>query len=171
QGNELAIVHSVYHANRQDWQRGFDEWNTLFVSAIEKSQHVLCENLQALRSEMQLESNFGRGTAAYLIGNYAIRLSRHDQASSALNEAINYNKEDLQAKSDDVYAHNNLGGALQSLADLQANLSQHDERLGDFQRTIEAYRGRLDRASDNDDAQNNMGNTLRTARGSQSQHS
>ncbi|PTN09982.1 tetratricopeptide repeat protein [Nitrosomonas aestuarii] len=160
QGNELAIVHAIYHANQQDWQRGFDEWNTLFGSAIEKSQHVLCENLQALQSEMKLESNFSRGTAAYQIGSYAISLSRHSQAMTALSEAIQYYNADLQAKPDYVFAHNNLGNTLAKLADLQANLSQHNEALENYQQSIESYRQALDRAPDDVSAHNNLGSTL-----------
>jgi len=140
QGNEPAtIAHAIYHANRQDWQRGFNEWNALFESAIQKSQYTLCENLRVLRGEMQLESDFSRGTVAYQIGCYATRLSHHDQASSALTEAIRFYNTDLQTRTDDVAAHKNLGIALQSLADLQANLSQHSEALENYRQSIASY--------------------------------
>jgi hypothetical protein len=50
---------AIYHANRLDWERGVDEWVTVFEEASRLSRYGECESLLAVRSELWIKSDFG----------------------------------------------------------------------------------------------------------------
>jgi tetratricopeptide (TPR) repeat protein len=160
QGDEFANVSAIYHANRQDWQRGYDEWQNMFNLAMKCSQHALCESLMELRKELRLDTDFAMAYVAYLIGKYAQSLARYKLATTEFNTSIEFYNQELLINPEQPYIHNNLGNALTALASLMAEQSEYESSKTTYIEAIESFDVILKLMPDDVYAYNNRGLSL-----------
>ncbi|MBM3235979.1 tetratricopeptide repeat protein [Candidatus Poribacteria bacterium] len=161
-GETLTVAEAIYHANRLDWERGVNEWVTVFDDALKLSNYGICRPLLEVRNELSIETDFWRGLVSQYEGNYFASLARYNEARREYLEAIAAYDEALKRASDDVYAHNNKGNAFLGLGDLQTELSQHEEAAESYMQAIAAYNEALRRVPDDVTAHNNKGNALQS---------
>ena len=160
EGDSFAIIDAIYHANRQDWERGHEEWLLVFNAARERSQYALCVALSALVPELSLETDFATGQSTYLQAELNCLLARYDYASMNYYQAIEAYNRALLLAPDYINALNNRGTALQGLADLQARLSKTDAAQDSYTQAIASYDRALVLAPVDIYALNNRGNAL-----------
>src|SRR5512142_2702661 len=108
-GETPAITEAIYHANRQDWQRGGEEWVATFDRALRHSRYGLCRTLLEVRTDRDLPRYFSLGRVSQSEGDYYSTLARYDEAEREYTEAISAYDAALRLAPDDVYAHNNRG--------------------------------------------------------------
>jgi tetratricopeptide (TPR) repeat protein len=158
-GESAAVAEAIYHANRLDWERGVDEWVTVFEDALELSNYGLCCALLEVRSELSVETDFCRGVVSSLEGNYFASLARYDEAEGKYLEAIAEYDKVLRYSPDFLDAHNNKGLTLKELGQLQKELSRYEEAFESYKKAIAALDEAIQRGG-NYIASCNMGNAL-----------
>jgi len=159
-GSPEPIAEAIYHANRQDWERGYLEWIAVMDDALGNARYGLGEALAALRSEMRLDIYFARGSMAWRVGNLASVLSRHRVAETAYLEAIADFDRGLDQTPDDAGLYNDKGIAFIRLGDLRAGLSDHARAERAYHGAIAAYGEALRWAPDDAAAYTNKGTAL-----------
>ena len=159
-GSPEPIAEAIYHANRQDWERGYREWVAVMDDALGNARYALGEALAALRSEMRLETHSARGNLARRVGVLASELSRHRIAKAAFLESIADFDRGLERTPDDAELHNEKRIALSRLGELRAILSDHAGAERAYTDAIAAYGEALRRAPDHVDAHMNKGTAL-----------
>jgi len=82
-----AIAEAVYHANRQDWERGAREWIDLMKPAIRNAHWALANALAEVRPALRIDSDLFRGLLLVHAADLAARLTRHEAASRAFGQA------------------------------------------------------------------------------------
>src|SRR4028119_1011355 len=117
---------AIFHANRLDWQRGVDEWVTVFEEASRLSRYGEGESLLAVRSELWIKSDFGLGRISQLEGDYYAQLARYAEAKQEYLEAVAAYDRQIIITPDDEATLNNKGIALGCLGKLQAELSEFE---------------------------------------------
>ena len=117
-----AIAEAVYHANRQDWERGAREWIDRMEPAVRNALQGLAMMLAQLVDHVGARSAFEQSIAAY------------DQA--------------LARARDYVESHNNKGASFQGLGALRAQLGDHAGAKDAFEQAVAAYDQALARAPD-----------------------
>jgi tetratricopeptide (TPR) repeat protein len=153
---------AIYHANRLDWERGVDEWVTVFEEASRLSRYGECESLLALRSELWIKSDFELGRISQVEGYYYAQLARYAEAKQEYLEAVGAYDRELILTPDDEATLNNKGIALRCLGDLQAGLSEFEAAKQSYSDAIAAFNSALQIAPDSIAALNNKGNALRS---------
>ncbi|MBD1827958.1 hypothetical protein NDI47_21140 [Microcoleus vaginatus GB1-A2] len=118
---------AIYHANRLDWERGVDEWVTVFEEASRLSRYGECESLLAVRGELWIKSDFSLGRISCSEGKYYDRLARYAEAKQEYLEAVRVYDRELILTPDRKATLNNKGIALQWLGSLQAGLSEFED--------------------------------------------
>jgi len=160
EGDPEAVAEAIYHANRQDWMRGANEWIEVMDGALANARYALGDALAALRSALRLETPYAAGAVARRIGELAGARSRHGTAQGAFREALASLDEALEQASDEVAAYNEKGLVLWRLGELRAALSDHAGAELAFAQAIAAYGEALTRAPDYVDAHINKGSAL-----------
>jgi tetratricopeptide (TPR) repeat protein len=148
---------AIYHANRLDWQRGVDEWVTVFEEASRLSRYGECESLLAVRSELWIKSDFGLGRISQLEGDYYAQLARYAEAKQEYLEAVAAYDRQIIITPDDDATLNNKGIALGCLGKLQAELSEFEAAKQSYSEAIAALNSALLIAPDDIIALNNKG--------------
>ncbi|MEL6223296.1 MAG: hypothetical protein AAFR31_11715 [Cyanobacteria bacterium J06627_8] len=159
QGN---VPEEIYHLNRLDWKEGIQRWVENFNDALKLSQYELCNRLLEIRGDLVLRDDFHRGWISQSEGSYFQQLARYGEAEQEFREAITAYDAALQRAPDYIYALNNKGLALKSLADLQASLSHHEAAMQSYGAAITAYDAALQRAPDDIQILNNKGLALQS---------
>ncbi len=155
-----AVAEAIYHANRQDWERGWREWLKVMDDALANARYALGDALAALRTELRLETAYAAGTVARRIGELAAARARHGAAEAAYREALASLDQALRRAPDDVVAYNEKGLILWRLGELRAALSDHAGAEGAYTEAIAAYGEALTRAPDYVGAHMNKGSVL-----------
>jgi tetratricopeptide (TPR) repeat protein len=154
---------AIYHANRLDWQRGVDEWVTVFEEASRLSHYGECESLLGVRSELWIKSDFQLGRISQGEGNYYAQLARYVEAKQEYLEAVGAYDRQIMLTPYDIAALNNKGIALRCLGDLQAGLSEfEDDAKQSYSDAIAAFDSALQIAPDDIAALNNKGIALQS---------
>src|SRR4028119_712362 len=151
---------AIFHANRLDWERGVDEWVTVFEEASRLSRYGECESLLAVRSELWIKSDFELGRISQLEGDYYAQLARYAEAKQEYLEAVGAYDRELILTPDDEATLNNKGNVLRCLGDLQAQLSEFEEAKQSYSDALAALNSALLIAPDYKDAFKNKGNAL-----------
>ncbi|SDX69818.1 tetratricopeptide repeat protein [Thiocapsa roseopersicina] len=153
-----AICEAIYHVNRQDWERGYQEWLQAMERSIESARYGLGEVLVGLRPVLHLETPFAEATAAMHAGELASALSRYPAADAAFRDAVVGYDRTLDLAPDDIAAHLSKGNTFQSLGALRAALSDHAGAQDAYEDAVAAYQEVLARAPDQVAARINKGN-------------
>jgi tetratricopeptide (TPR) repeat protein len=152
---------AIFHANRLDWERGVDEWVTVFEEALELSRYGECESLLAVRGELWIKSDFGLGRISQSEGNYYAQLARYAEAKQEYLEAVAAYDRELILTPDDEGTLNNKGLVLRKLGELQAQLTEFEAAKQSYSEAIAAFNSTLLIAPDSIAALNNKGSALR----------
>src|SRR5262249_21999824 len=78
--DEVGVAEAIYHANRLDWQRGVEEWVTVFDDVLRMSRYALCRALLAVRGDLVIEGDFQYGQVSVCKGDYFARLAVYTEA-------------------------------------------------------------------------------------------
>jgi tetratricopeptide (TPR) repeat protein len=154
------IPELIYHANRQDWERGVTEWIDFFDMALKFSGYTLCRSLLAIRNELIIPDNYRTGCVLKLEGDFLKGVARHEEARKKYLESITVLDKVILLDPNYVYAHNNKGIALTSLGTLQSDLSQHNDAIKSYKCAIKSYSEALQIAPDYASTNNNKGLAL-----------
>ncbi|EIC20979.1 TPR repeat-containing protein [Thiorhodovibrio frisius] len=157
-----AVAEAIYHANQQDWERGWLEWTEVMDQARDNARHTLGEALTALRPVMRLETAFAEGTVDRRIGDLAAARSRHAAAETAYRRALASLEAALGQSPDDVGTLNEQGIAFTRLGKLRAARSDHAQAEDAYNQAIAAYDQALTRAPDDVYAHSNKGSALQS---------
>jgi tetratricopeptide (TPR) repeat protein len=155
------VAEAIYHANRLDWQRGVDEWVTVFEEASLLSRYGECESLLGVRGELWIKSDFGLGRISESEGDYYAELARYAEAKQEYLEAVAAYDRELIITPDNEGTLNNKGIVLRKLGELQAQLTEFEAAKQSYSEAITASNSALRLAPDSIDALNNKGNALR----------
>jgi tetratricopeptide (TPR) repeat protein len=140
QGDRMALVEALYHANRVDWERGAAEWAERFDESHRLGDYEFCRALLNLRGELVIASPFYMGQIALAAAEYFSTLGRYPEAERELQNAITGYDEALTQVPGDQAAQNNRANALQRLGDLQAELGRPDQARQSYSEAISSYR-------------------------------
>jgi len=155
------VAEAIYHANRLDWQRGVDEWVTVFEEASLLSRYGECESLLGVRGELWIKSDFGLGRISESEGDYYAELARYAEAKQEYLEAVAAYDRELIITPDNEGTLNNKGIVVRKLGELQAQLTEFEAAKQSYSEAITASNSALRLAPDSIDALNNKGNALR----------
>jgi hypothetical protein len=70
EGDVTSIAERVYHATRLDSADGVSQWVSEMEQAVRLSRYDLCRALLAVRNELFLSDDFGRGDVSVQVGDY-----------------------------------------------------------------------------------------------------
>jgi len=153
---------AIYHANRLDWQRGVDEWVTVFEEASRLSRYGECESLLGVRDELWIKSNYWLGRISQPEGDYYAQLARYAEAKQEYLEAVAAYDRQIILTPDDEATLNNKGIALGCLGKLQADLIEFEDAKHSYSEAIAAFNSALLIAPDYIAALNNKGIALQS---------
>ncbi|MEM6484550.1 MAG: tetratricopeptide repeat protein [Pseudomonadota bacterium] len=155
-----TIAEAIYHANQQDWERGWREWGDVMLLAQRNARYALGDALAALKPVLRLETAHAAGNMVLQIGELACDRARYGPAQSALRQALFIFKEALNRAPDAVATYNSQGLALLGLGEVSAMLGDHAGAESFYTEAIASYDEALTRAPDNVSAHNNRGSPL-----------
>ncbi|MEW8560989.1 MAG: hypothetical protein AB2541_02755, partial [Candidatus Thiodiazotropha sp.] len=160
QTNPIAIAEAIYHANQQEWERGYREWIETMEGALQNARYDLAETLADLRFVLRLETVFARGYVDYQVAELNLNLSRYQDSSSAYAQAVAAYDEALARAPDDVAAHISKGNALVRLGQLHADLSDYEGAANAYAQAVAACDEALARAPDDVTAHSSKGSAF-----------
>lgn len=135
----LSIVNAIYHANKQDWYRGHQEWVDTIESALNFSHYKLAEALIEVQPLLELNSEVTRGHIQFWIAKYNSAVSRFQAAGSAYNESIDAYSRALDESPSDITKYIHKGNAIYHLAQLHSHLGQTKQVIEVCEQAMNVY--------------------------------
>lgn len=137
------VTEAIYHANRQDWERGIQEWLTLFEATLRQGEYQRCRRLLDLQDDLVIQSEKAKGQVSQAIGTYFAELAKHSEAEQAYQDAIANFDASLRTKPAQLDVEHIRGTTYLRWGMLQSNLTQLDQALKSYQQAEKAYTGAL----------------------------
>jgi tetratricopeptide (TPR) repeat protein len=138
-GETTAMAEAIYHANRLDWNRGFDEWGTTFIAALDDGRYELCRALLSIRHELIVETDSARGAMSSVVGDFFKSLIQYDEARQEYLDAVDRFDDALRNDPEYFTSYNDKGHTLQRLGELQAELSEYAAAIESYSKAIACY--------------------------------
>lgn len=88
QEGPTARAEAVYHHNRQDWERGLEEWLRLVGDSIDQGDYALTRCLLAVRGDLEIRGRGSLGSVMRLEGRYYAAIARYAQGHRSNQEAL-----------------------------------------------------------------------------------
>jgi tetratricopeptide (TPR) repeat protein len=158
--DEPSQAEAIYHAFRQDPERGTSEWYNATEAALAGARYSHCERLVDVRREMPMADLTRLGRVLTLQGEYHAELSQYEEACQTCQAAVTAFDQVLQRAPNDIAAQNGKAIALCVLADLLAGQGQEEEARQAYQDAVAACNLALQCAPDIIASLNNKGNAL-----------
>jgi tetratricopeptide (TPR) repeat protein len=160
-GDDGAVVEAIYHANRQQWERGVDAWTNVFDRALQRSRLDLCRALLDLRTDLVLAPDGKRaGDVAFFLGMYYVRLSRHAEVLDAFATALSMYDGVLEHTPDAVDVLNNKGIVLQEMGEVYVHRTHYAQALSRYHQAAAVYDALEQQDPENMVILNNRGTVL-----------
>ncbi|HYN76738.1 MAG TPA: tetratricopeptide repeat protein, partial [Lamprocystis sp. (in: g-proteobacteria)] len=160
-GELESVAEAIYHANRQDWVRGWKEWMEVMDEALDNARFALGDALAGLRMVLRIQRPYAEGAVAWRIGALESVRSRHGAAETAFSDALESLDKSLAQAPDDVATHNEKGIVLSRFGEVRAVLSDYAGAETAYLRSIAACDDALRRAHHQVDPHMNKGIALK----------
>ncbi|AUB79543.1 tetratricopeptide repeat protein [Candidatus Thiodictyon syntrophicum] len=135
----VAIAEVIYHANRQNWERGYNEWTAIMRESVNGACYGVAQALTDIRVALTLKTDLSAANVAWLTGESAGFLQDNRLAEQTLRDAIMHCDDALQSDSNLLDALDLKGSAQFRLGDLRVRLDDKARADVDYREAIFSF--------------------------------
>jgi tetratricopeptide (TPR) repeat protein len=135
-GEPLLLAEAIYHANRQDWERGLEEWKNAFIRAINDDNLSMCSALLDVRGDLEVRSSYWHARLVSLECDYLERRARYAEAMRGYQQSEQLFSTAAEEDPQDERVYAVWGGMLSKLGMLYFRLSMTTSAVDSLRRAI-----------------------------------